>query len=386
MQEYRQRFNVFKKNMKIKQYFLTLLLITVFIIGACKKEKIKIPQSGVTPDMKVTLGKNIFSDKNLSNPIGQSCSSCHSSATSFSDPEHNIVSPGAVSGLFGNRNAPIGAYAMFNPPFHFDNIDSSYVGGLFLDGRVNTLEEQAKKPFLNPLEMNNTDINSVVAKIKNASYYSLYQKIYGDIEDVNAAFNNIADAIATFERTPELNAFTSKYDYYLLGQASLTAQELSGLKLFNDTLKAKCGNCHLTTPDDISGKILFTDFTYNSDGVPKNSYNPFYTISSAFNASGANYIDLGLGAILNDHTHDGEFRVPSLRNVALSAPYFHNGVFGTLEEVVHFYNKRDVPGGGFAPPEVLINVDTLETGNLHLTAQEEADIVAFLRTLTDGYK
>ena len=275
---------------------------------------------------------------------------------------------------------------MFNPPFGYDSSAGSFLGGLFVDGRVNTLEDQAKKPFLNPLEMNNADTGSVVAKVKNASYYNLYKNVYGDISDVAVAYDNIADAIAAFERSPELNPFTSKYDYYLKGQAFLTAQEINGLTLFNDTVRAQCANCHLTTPDAASGKILFTDFTYNNDGVPRNLYNPFYTIPPAFNASGANFIDYGLGALLNNHDHDGEFRVPSLRNIAISAPYFHNGAFGTLEEVVHFYNTRDVPGSGFAPPEVPRNVDSLETGNLHLTAQEEADIVAFLKTLTDGYK
>ena len=335
---------------------------------------------------KAKLGRLIFFDNNLSNPIGQSCASCHSPATSFSDLNHSNISPGAVSGLFGNRNAPTASYAMFIPRFHYNSDDSSYVGGLFWDGRVNTLEEQAQKPFLNPLEMNNSSVSMLINKIKNANYYSLYKSIYGNIGDENTAFTNIAEAIASFERTPEVNPFTSKYDYYLKGQAILSAQELRGLNLFNDTIRAQCGNCHLTTPDDVSGKVLFTDFSYNSDGVPANPYNPFYTIPSSFNALGSGYIDYGLGSILNDHNHDGEFRVPTLRNIALTAPYFHNGIFGTLEEVVHFYNTRDIPGSGFAKPEVPINIDTAETGNLHLTAQEEADIVAFMKTLTDGYK
>lgn len=374
--------------MKRQLKFTTAFIVfTILFLNACKKDKdIVTVTATATPEMKITLGKNIFFDTNLSNPVGQSCSSCHASVTSFSDPNHNMVSPGAVSGLFGNRNAPTASYTMFSPPFHYDNVDSSYKGGLFVDGRVNSLEDQAKKPLLNPLEMNNTDMNAVVTKVQNAIYYSLYKKVYGEVSDVNTAYDNIADAIAAFERSPELNPFTSKYDYYLKGQATLTAQELSGLNLFNDTAKAKCGNCHLTTPDETSGKILFTDFTYNSDGVPKNTFNPFYSISSAFNLLGANYIDYGMGAIINDHDHDGEFRVPTLRNIALTAPYFHNGVFGTLEEVVHFYNTRDVPGSGFAAPEVLANVDTIETGNLGLTAQEEADIVAFMKTLTDGYR
>ena len=369
--------------MKNKLQLFTLISISflLFLI-ACKKEN---EATESITNLKTSLGKKIFIDTNLSEPAGQSCSSCHASATGFSDPEHNIVSPGAVNGLFGNRNAPMVTYCMYIPSFHFSNADSSYHGGFFWDGRVNTLEEQAQKPFMNPLEMNNSSAAMLMKKIRNADYYSLFNNVYGNVSDDNTAFNNIADAIACYESSPELNPFTSKYDYYLKGQATLSAQEQRGLILFKDSLKSKCGNCHVTTPDNISGKVLFTDFSYNNDGVPKNTYNPFYSIPAAFNALGSNYIDYGLGSILNNHNQDGKFRVPSLRNIAITSPYFHNGVFGTLEEVVHFYNTRDLAGAGFAKPEVIINIDTAETGNLHLTAMEEADIVAFMKSLTDGY-
>jgi len=370
-----------------KPYLISIFSVfglMVFFLNGCRKDPALVQPLTAVTGTKVSLGKLIFLDVNLSNPIGQSCSSCHSSAVSFSDPSHNMVSPGAAPGLAGNRNAPMASYTMFNPPFHYNPDDTTYEGGLFVDGRVNTLEDQAMKPFVNPLEMNNADLNAVVAKVKAASYYPLYKKIFGEITDPTIAIKNIVSAIAAFERSPELNPFTSKYDYYLKGQASLTPQEQEGLTLFNDTLRSKCSTCHLTTPDETSGKILFTDFTYNSDGVPKNPFNPYYTIPTLFNADGEHYVDLGLGAILNDHTLDGNFRVSSLRNIALTAPYFHNGVFGTLEEVVHFYNTRDVPGSGFVP-EVADNIDTEETGNQHLTAKEEAAIVAFLKTLTDGY-
>jgi cytochrome c peroxidase len=391
----------------MKKFYVISILInflsSVLLLNACKKESAISPEptgskialgnldldnnlKAAVAGTKVSLGKLLFLDENLSNPGGESCGSCHSSAVSFTDPFHRIVSPGAVKGLFGNRNAPMASYTMFNPPFHYSVTDSTYEGGLFDDGRVNTLEEQAMKPFVNPLEMNNPELGTVVSKVHKASYYPLYQKIYGDIKDVNTAINNIVDAIATYERSPELNPFTSKFDYYLKGEAKLTDQERLGLNLFNDTLRAKCVNCHLTTPDAASGKILFTDFTYNSDGVPKNPLNPYYNIPRTFNPLGRDYRDLGLGAIVGDPTLNGNFRVSSLRNVAITAPYFHNGVYTTLEQVVHFYNVRDVPGSGIAPPEVPENIDTEETGNQHLTLKEEAAIVAFLKTLTDGYK
>ncbi len=385
--------------MKQNLTFATFLSISfILLFSACKKEgaiEKNTPATilsvgpradiAITNSTSATLGRQIFFDTNLSDPIGQSCSSCHATSVSFSDPSHNAISPGAFKGRAGNRNAPMASYTMFFPRLHYSIEDSTYEGGLFWDGRANSLEDQARKPFVNPVEMNNSSITAVVAKVHKANYYPMFKKIYGDVADVNQAFTDIVSAIAAFERTPEVNPFTSKYDYYLKGQATLTEQETLGMNLFNDTLKAKCGNCHLTTPDPASGKVLFTDFTYNSDGVPKNPKNPFYAQAKIYNSAGKNYVDLGLGAILNDPTLNGNFRVSSLRNVAVTSPYFHNGVFTTLEQVVHFYNTRDVPGSGFAPPEVADNIDTEETGNQHLTPKEEAAIVAFLKTLTDGY-
>ncbi len=364
---------------------ITLLITVVIgssvILSSCNKN---VDFNATESADKIQLGKLIFNDKNLSNPTGQSCSSCHSPNTGFSDLNHSIVSEGAVDGLFGNRNAPNIAYIMFTPPLHFDNVDSTYVGGLFLDGRVNTLEEQSQKPFLNPLEMNISGVEMLITRIKAAGYYPLYKKLYGEAVDNNAAFKNIANAIASFERSPELNPFTSKYDYYLKGEATMTAQELRGLQLFNDTAKGKCANCHISEPDAATGKVLFTDFTYDNIGVPKNPANPFYFIPSSFNPDGSNAVDYGLGGFLINPDHYGKFKVPTLRNAAVSAPYFHNGYFNTLEEVLHFYNKRDVET--FPSAEIPSTVNHDELGDLKLTPQEEKDIVAFIKTLTDGYK
>lgn len=373
--------------MRKNKLVITLALLMTAVVGSttflssCSKERDFVTVEYID---KIKLGKLLFNDKNLSNPIGQSCSSCHSAATGFSDLAHNIVSEGAVNGLFGNRNAPNIAYGMFAPPLYFDNVDSTYVGGFFLDGRVNTLEEQSQKPFLNPLEMNNSNVHMLINKIKEANYYSVYKQLYGELTDENTAFNNIAAAIAAFEKSPDLNSFTSKFDYYLKGQATLTAQELNGLQLFKDTAKGKCANCHIAEPDALSGQVLFTDFTYDNIGVPKNPDNPFYKLPAGFNPLGSNAIDFGLGGFLNDPENHGKFKVPTLRNAAISAPYTHNGFFNTLEEVVHFYNKRDV--AVFPAAEISTTVNHDELGNLHLTTQEEKDIVAFIKTLTDGFK
>jgi len=126
--------------------------------------------------------------------------------------------------------------------------------------------------------MGNTDAAMVVAKLQRSENLSYYQLAYGNITDVNTAFANIAAAIATYEHSEELSPFTSKYDYYLAGKATLTDAETRGMLLFTDTLKGMCANCHLITPDEASGKVLFIDFSYENDGVPKNPYNPYYTL------------------------------------------------------------------------------------------------------------
>lgn len=358
----------------------SLVIVSVILLVSCKKDKdIKT----VVQNDKIQLGKKLFFDKNLSNPIGQSCSSCHSPETGFSDLNHSLVSEGAVDGLFGNRNAPNVSYAMFSSPLYYDFVDSTYVGGFFYDGRVNSLKEQATKPFFNPLEMNIENVGMLISKVRTASYFSLYKDVYGDITDENKALKNIADAIAAYEQSSEVNPFSSKYDYYLKGQAALTLQEQRGLKVFTDTAKGKCANCHIIDPDEELGKPLFTDFTYDNIGLPKNTNNPFYTMSAAYNPLGASYTDNGLGGFLNNSSYNGMFKVPTLRNVAISAPYFHNGLFNTLEEVVRFYNKRD---SLFTNPEVPATVNKTELGKLKLNSQEEKDLVAFLKTLTDGYK
>lgn len=331
---------------------------------------------------KEELGQKIFFDQHLSNPIGQSCASCHNPADAFSDPNHSITSPGAVPGLFGSRNSPAITYSLYTPPLHYSSDDETFIGGFFWDGRVNTLEDQAKKPFFNPIEMNLTDEAMLAARIRNADYYQDYVRFYGDNNaDAKTILNNVADALAKFERTPPFNSFSSKFDYYLKGKAQLSAEEARGFKLF--TTKAKCSQCHVTDADPESGKILFTDFTYDNIGVPANKNSKFFQMPLQFNPLGSQFVDLGLGVTVNNLTENkGQFKVPTLRNVALSAPYFHNGVFSTLEQVVHFYNSRDPDK---VVPEVDGNVNVDELGNLHLTNQEEKHLVAYMKTLTDGY-
>ncbi len=368
---------MFKNNIS----FCAVIVGVVVLLSACNKEQVV----GGISNRKAELGKKIFFDKTLSNPEGQACASCHAPEKAFSDPLGSLVSEGAVKGLFGKRNGPSIMYAMFTPPLNYNADDSTYVGGLFLDGRTNSLQEQALKPFLSNVEMNMKDVHAIVAKVKNADYYSELTTLYGNTVSDDVLMTYVADAIANFEQTKIFQPFTSKYDYYLKGQAQFTAQELNGLKLFQDTAKGKCANCHITDRDEVAGNALFTDFTYDNIGVPKNSNNPFLQLGPPFNDLGVNFIDYGLAVTVNSSAENGKFKVPTLRNVAVTAPYFHNGFYTTLEEAVHFYNSRDVDPT-IPKPEVPVNVNKDELGNLKLTPQEELDLVAFLKTLTDGYK
>lgn len=334
--------------------------------------------------MKQLLGKFIYFDKNLSTPGGQACASCHWPKAGYAEPDSELpVSEGVIKGRFGSRNAPTSAYAAFSPVFHYDPVKGSYVGGQFWDGRAATLADQAKGPFLNPLEMNNPDKEAVVNKVCKSFYAPLFIAVYGpgSLNDAEKAYDLIADAIAAYESTSEVCKFNSKYDLYLEGKIKLTKQEMRGLALFEG--KAKCTNCHPNRSGPDGTPPLFTDFTYDNLGVPKNPDNPFYSLPPEFNPDGKNFIDLGLGGVLHDSAQYGKMKVPTLRNIAKTAPYMHNGYFKTLKDVVSFYNTRDVCN--WPAPEVPQNINTEELGNLGLTNQEVDDIVAFLNTLTDGH-
>jgi len=352
---------------------------------------------------KERLGGMLFHDARLSEPAGQSCASCHDANFASTDPDQwTPTSQGVDPKLFGNRNTPTAMYMAFSPAFHFDADEGLYVGGQFLDGRAATLEDQAKGPFLNPLEMANTSKQQVVDKVSAASYASLFKRVYGPdaFSDTDAAYDRIADAIAAFERTRIFNKFTSKYDAYLAGKAKLTGQEMRGLELFEREDKGNCAACHTSRPGEDGTPPLFTDFTYDNLGVPKNPLNQFYKMSKLHNPDGNKFVDKGLGGFVHSPAEDGKFKVPTLRNIALTAPYMHNGYFMTLRGAVDFYNTRDtkpacpqefiaddkaIAKGCWPAAEVADNVNTDELGNLKLSEQEVDDIVAFMRTLTDGW-
>lgn len=333
---------------------------------------------------KQWLGKQLFFDPNLSQPPGQACSGCHDPAAGWAEPNKTSpTSEGNIPGLFGNRNSPGAAYASFSPDFRYDDAKAIYVGGQFWDGRAKNVADQAKGPILNPLEMNTANKQSVLDVVKAGPYADLFKKVWGAnvFENTETAYDNLAASIAEYEMTSEVNSFSSKYDDVLSGAATLTAQEQRGLDIFNG--KAQCSKCHSSAVDPASGKVLFTDFSYDNAGVPKNPANKFYTLDAKYNPDGKNFVDLGLGGQLKKQSENGKFKTPSLRNIALTSPYMHNGYFTTLQDVVKFYNTRDVAAAGWPAPEVAENVNKQDMGNLKLTDSEMADIVAFLNTLTD---
>lgn len=330
---------------------------------------------------KSGLGEAFFHDTSLSLTRNQSCATCHTSTQAFIDNRDNGVE-GAVSlgdddVSLGIRNAPMVTYASLIPTFGQNN-NGDFVGGQFWDGRAADLIEQAKGPFLNPVEMQMPDVASVIARVlENSAYIEALEALYGVgvLSDNDVAFEAIADAIATFEATDTLATFDSKLD-----RGVLTAEEQQGENLFR---QSRCVTCHR----DRGNNPMFTNFEYENIGVPKNE--------SLFGLNGTDddFVDHGLqdNPNIDDDNQDGKFRIPSLRNVAVTSPYMHNGVFKNLKTVVHFYNTRDVAGAinpetglEWVDSEVRDNrVGGNRVGNLGLSDTEEDALVAFLETLTD---
>lgn len=383
--------------MNEKKWLITLSFM--FFLSAGVLSLVDAQETTLTPIEQ--LGKELFFDTNLSTPPGQSCATCHAPEAGFKGPDsdinnHGAVYPGAVFTRFGNRAPPTAAYGGDSPVLYYDEDEEVWIGGMFWDGRAtgwtlgDPLAEQAQGPFLNPLEQNNPNARLVVLKVSLSEYAELFEEVWGPgsldfIDDVEGTYERIARSIAAYERSTEVNPFSSKYDKYLAGEAELTPQEAWGLELFEG--KAMCSACHPAP--------LFTDFTYDNLGIPKNPENPFYDMPNKWNPEGEDWVDPGLGGFLQGAGYDssvyepemGKHKVPTLRNVderpypEFVKSYGHNGYFKSLAEIVHFYNTRDVDG--WPPPEYPFNVNTDELGDLGLTAEEEAAIVAFLKTLTD---
>jgi len=356
-------------------------LLAVVVLAGC---------GSATPMTEQELGRALFFDPQLSDPAGQACADCHAAGTAFSDPEDERSSAGVLRDRFGIRNTPTAMYASFAPSLRRDPATRRFTGGLFWDGRAGTLEEQAAMPMLNPLEMNNPTKQHVVDKVRRSAYARGFRDVYGPdaLADVDAAFANVTRALAAFERTPAFAPFASRYDRYLTGTGTLTPAEQRGLALFEDPARGNCASCHPSRPGADGRPPLFTSFAYANLGVPRWKNSPFYLLPPELNPDGDRFIDRGLGKTTADPQQDGKFRVPTLRNVARTFPYGHNGYFRTLRETLDFMNARQlVPCGQTADPsctapEVPANVEPW-VGHLGLAGGDLDDLVAFLQTLTD---
>ena len=361
---------------------------------------------------RVDLGQQIFTDANLSEPRGTPCSACHQTTMGLAGNHggNNGVAVGSMPVSIGSRNAMTNGYLGLVPaPLSFVTTDgvTEAVGGLFWDGRGDSAELQALGPLLNPLEMNNPNRKSVVDKIAQSRYAAQFKQVFGaDVfANTDAAFTSIGVAIAAFERA-RLQAFSSKYDAMVRGQATLSPTEARGMDLFMNPAKGNCVGCHLMNPT--SGKpedSPFSEFTYYATGIPRNSAIPK-------NADPAFY-DLGLcgpdrtppalpsnvapGFTINNVC--GQFRMPTLRNVAERPAFMHNGFFKSLTEVVRFYATRNSDPQRWYGQAVSNDLPAQYLGNIEvvkapfnraanagpaLTDAEIADIVAFLHTLSDA--
>ena len=338
------------------------------------------------------LGEALFFDPELSRDRTQACATCHDPGAGFVDPRDTelgrAVSLGDDGHSLGTRNAPTASYAALTPPFHL-NAEGKRVGGLFLDGRAVDLAEQAGGPPLNPVEMAMPDAPAVVARLReNPGYVAALERLAGaDVFDApERAYDAMTRAIAAYERTAEFSPFDSKYDRYLRGEYDLTREEDLGRLLFFSQQFTNCNLCHQLKTSPVDPAETFSNYEYHNIGVPANPRLAHMTGP-----------DRGLldNPQVDDPAQAGKFKVPTLRNVAVTGPYMHNGVFEDLRTVVLFYNKynsrseaRQInpeTGHPFGPPEVdgTLSMEELTTGPALEDERIDA-LVAFLKTLTDA--
>lgn len=365
-------------------------------------------QAPSTLSPAAALGEKIFSDASLSASGQMSCATCHDPAHAHATGNPDVVVPAGGPALVtpGFRKAPSLRYLNLTQAFFFAK-DGTPTGGFNRDGRANSLIDQAQRPFLAAHEMANGTPDQVIAKLKAASYVEEFRNVFGAgiLDTPDAAFDRIRFALAQYQlEDAEFHPFDSKYDFFLAGRATLTARELQGLALFNSPTKGNCAACHPSGRAADGSPPLFTDFTYDNIGLPRNAAIPA-------NADPA-YFDLGLcGPFRTDLAQRtdlcGAFKVPTLRNVAVTPPYFHNGRFKMLKEAIGFYVRRDTnpeewyplnPDGSVnkfddLPPQYQRNVNVTEVpynrklGEAPALAADEIDLVIeFLNTLTDGYQ
>jgi cytochrome c peroxidase len=376
-------------------------------LAACGggREDNAAPQE-TTLSAQAALGELIFHDVTLSASGQQACASCHVEERGHA-PDNALPAQlgGPLMNLQGARSAPSMRYLAFNTSFSFDG-EGTPTGGFFWDGRAASLMDQAREPFLNPVEMANTSKADVIDKLSRAPYAPEFQRVFGaDIfSRVDDAYDRVVFALQRYQlEDVEFRPFSSKYDEFLRGNVQLGEQELRGLALYNSPAKGNCAACHPSAKGADGSHPLFTDFTYDNLGVPRN---PELTQNAD-----PNFFDLGLcaradGSLAARTDLCGAFKVPSLRNVGLRQVLFHNSRFKSLKTALTFYVQRDTSpelwyprdGNGNVvkfddlPDPYKANVNTTEApynrqpGDAPaLTDSEIDDVVVFLNTLSDGF-
>jgi len=318
------------------QYVPTPLTLDIPPLFAQKILPPTIPFNNPQTVEGVALGKKLFFDTLLSADNTQSCASCHAPVNAFTDVSQ--FSDG-IDGVFGNRNS----MPIFNVAWNYDE-------KFFWDGRAFSVENQALQPVENPIEMHNTWEQVVVDLQGDSEYPTLFRKAFGT---TTISSELVTKAIAQFERT--LISGNSKFDRYLLGTATLSSQELNGFNVFMDETKGDCFHCHGS-----DNNPLWTDNKFHNNGLD------------------AVFADMGLGEVTGDPADNGKFKSPSLRNLAFTAPYMHDGRFNTLDEVINHYSE-----GLQNSPTIDPLMKKVDEGGVHITTQEKADLKAFLLTLSD---
>lgn len=371
--------------------------------------------TGMDLSSKEGLGQHLFNDKDLSLTRQTSCATCHDADHAFIDARfreagkdqtifvHGALSVGDDDISLGGRNAPTAMYGKFSPAFDVATVK----GGQFHDGRAATLKDQAMGPPLDMAEMMMPNRASVVERLQEKPEVSdAFKKLYGEtiFEDVDAAYEAMADAIAKFEKTEEFSPFTSKYDKLIqckasgkltsecLKQGNWNADEDLGMSLFFSEANTNCATCHQLQSQSIVANETFTDYTYHNIGTPKNI--EAIQRRHALGQASANPTEHGVfGATpAVGKANDGAIKVPTLRNVAVSGPYMHNGVFQNLKTVLEFYDhmgsgiRANNPETG-TPWGTTDVPSTINHADLNMPALSDRKIQAleaFLKTLTDA--
>jgi len=384
-------------NKGIKLLIISVMMI--FVMGGCNKQPNK-KQAKIIKQKEITLGQQLFFDPILSLDKTQSCSTCHNPEHGFIDNRDNSVKGAGSLGddlkSIGDRNTPTASYAMFSPDFHYNKKKKEFIGGQFWDGRESNLKGQAGGPPLNPVEMAMPSKQEVVKRLKNnPSYNKQFKQIYGEdiFNDLIKAYDKMARAIAEFEKTPQFAPFDSKYDRYLKGEYDLTPLEDLGRSIFFSNNNTNCASCHMLKREDAKGET-FTNYQYHNIGVPQNKQ-----LMEKNVVDPKTFIDHGLmqnpivKKLPNAKDFDGKMKVPTLRNIAITGPYMHNGVFQKLSTVVAFYDKyinkqrtiNPETGKPWDKAEVKVakeDLKLLQEGRA-LNERKIKALVAFMNLLTD---